>query len=220
VSRVRRSLPALVAVALALALLASATAGPAAARAPPTPVCGVCTGALVAAADERGVAVDTAESALAIDVRADGTTRWTARVRLSTGADALRNDSLRRAVVADARSRVVEPTGVDSRVAGLTLVVVYLADGATAGGGAVAYTGLRPAGAPPFATGGEGARYLGADELVIRGPDGYVVRGTGTTSALRWTGSETTLDDDLTPTFVPADAAFPGVRAALARLLA
>ena len=215
--------------ALALLIVASLLAVPAAvdARAPPQAACGVCTDALDDAAAERGVALERATSTLTIDVAENGSTRWTARVVLADGADALRNDSLREAVVADARHRVVaDADSVASRVDGDTLVVTYRLDDATERhAGVLLFTAFRADGpVVPFAMGGPGPVYLGADELTLRGPDGYVAAdgsaGAGADArTVSWNGTATGIDRSTTVGFTPEDAVLPSVRATVARLL-
>ncbi|WP_313691412.1 hypothetical protein [Halorarum halobium] len=216
-------------VATALLLVASLLAVPAAvdARGPPRPACGVCTDALEDAAADRDVAVERADSELTVRVAENGSSRWTARVTLSEGAAALENDSLREAVVADARHRAVtDPESVTSRMEGDTLVVSYRTDAATrCEAGVVLFTAFRATGpSMPFAMGGEGPAYLGAEELTLRGPDDRVAAGeypeaNASGGRIRWTGSETSFGGSAVVPFVPEDAAFPGVRAGVARLL-
>lgn len=218
--------------AVVLLLVAAAAtacvAGPATARAPPYPVCGPCSGDTLAdAADDRGVALGTGRSTLDVRVFANATTRWTVRLDLTDGADAMRNDTLRRAVVGAAVPDSY--AGVSSRVDGGTLVVTYRRpDAAERELGAVLFTPFHASGAPPLATGGEGTAYPGADALTVHAPEGYVLAGgagdgnvSGT--AARWAGPEggdDGIDRDAVPTFVPDDALLPGVRGGLARLLA
>ncbi|MFB9825285.1 hypothetical protein [Halobaculum roseum] len=220
----------LVAVALvASALVAAAVPADGAARAPPEPACGVCVdGALADAADRHGVAVAVERATLDVHVSDDGSTRWTARLDLSDGTDALRNDSLRAAIVDAATAS----DGGDrtSRMDGDTLVVEHRrGDAAEREAGAVLFTAF-DARDPvlPFVMGGEGTVYPGADALVLHAPEGHVVAGgvgDGTVEGrtVVWRGAEggdDGIDRDAVPTFVPEGAVAPGVRGVLARLLA
>jgi hypothetical protein len=230
---------ALALTALAVAALfvgpAPLATGSADARAPPQPACAVCTDALDGAAAEHDVPVDRGDASLTVAVDADGTATWTARVDLHDGTEELRNDSLRETIV----ERVVtgrsdlDVTAVGSRLQGATLVVTYRSRAAVSeSAGALVFEGFRASGAPPFAVGGEGTWYVGADSLTIVGPPGHAVRASpsqGTVDpsggSVHWTGGgsdgdgRTTIDRSLRPTFVPHGATFPGARAGLARLL-
>lgn len=226
----RRPVPAL--LALAVVLLGVAGVQSVAARAPPTPACGVCTDALESAAAERGVAVERGETALTVAVRENGSATWRAAVELRRGSDALENDSLRRAVVADAGGRsVADPTDRRSRVDGDTLEVTFRdPDAAEARLGAVVFTPLVPdAPVVPFAMGGEGPRYLGADRVTVRGPAGYRAYGdypgaNESGRSVTWernaNAERTYVDGDPNVAFVPEDDRAGGVRAWLARTLA
>ncbi|MFC7135942.1 hypothetical protein [Halobaculum litoreum] len=218
---------ALLVVALSVATLVSVAAVDSAARAPPRPVCDVCAdGAVPDAAAERGVAVAVGASSLDLHVRADGSTRRVARLGFLDGADELRNASLRRAVV-DAALDGSEGQA-ESRLEGDTLVVEYSRTGvARRESGAVVVTAFHAAGAPPLATGGEGTAVLGADELVVYAPAGYVPAGGAADGrvvgrTVHWNADGAGadgIDRDARPTFVPDDASFPEVRGAVARLL-
>ena len=203
---------------------------PAASRAPPQAACGVCTDALDEAGIERGVALDQGHSRMTVQVYENTSTRWTARVALAKGADALRNDSLREGVVADALHRartIAEPTDVKSHVEESTLVVTYRdANEVEKRAGVVLFTQFH-ASEPllPFVSGGEGAPYPGADELVLRAPEGYAVSGdyegaTETQRSVRWQrgdGSAPTIDDKTVVSFVPNGVLFPELRATITR---
>ncbi|MFB6077378.1 MAG: hypothetical protein ABEJ80_00190 [Halarchaeum sp.] len=214
-------------VLLAL-LVVAALAAPAAARAPPRPACGVCTDALDEAAATHGVTVERAHSTLDVEAAANGTSTWTARVRLERGADALRaNDTLRAAVVADARRWTVvdSPRALASRVDGDTLVVTYRAPNTShVSLGVVRFDAFRaedPHSLLPVA-GGEGTVYPGADRLVLRAPDGYRVHGAygdrSNASAVVWNGTGS-IDRDTVVSFTRAADPLAGVRAFLVRWL-
>jgi hypothetical protein len=234
----RPTVLALTLTALAVAALLVAPAPmteTADARAPPQPACAVCTDALDGAAAERDVPVDRGDGSLTVAVHDNGTATWTARVDLHDGVEELRNDSLRTEIVEQVvtgRSDL-DVTAIRSRLQGATLVVSYRSRAAvTESAGALVFEGVRASGAPPFAVGGEGTWYVGADSFSIVGPPDHVVRATpseGTVDtaggAVHWTGGgrdgdgRTTIDRSLRPAFVPDGATFPGVRAGLARLL-
>ncbi|WP_144920192.1 hypothetical protein [Halorubrum salsamenti] len=217
-----------------LLLVAGITAVPAVdARAPPTPICGVCD--LDRTAPD-GTPVVAGESSQTVTLHANGSTTWEARVDLAAGGDALAaNESLRRVVVADAvRDGIAEPRDVDARVDGDALLVDYRDPNATERHlGVVVFTPLTPASpSVPFAIGGEGARYLGADRLTVRGAPGWEVRGdasaAGSDGRLVWTrdgGGEPDdrgrvfVDVDRDPVAVEEGAILSGPRAWIGRLL-
>lgn len=209
-----------------LAALPLSTMG-VAGRAPPQPACGVCTDALTAAAAERGVSLERGETAATIRVTEDASTRVTARVELVEGADALRNETRRGAVVADAieRSRAVDdPVDLTSRLEGDTLVVTYRdPSAATQRAGVLLLTRFHASDpVMPFVGGGDGTVYPGADVLTVTGPSSHVVWGSysnATTdgNAVQWTGADQSIERSTLVSFVPERAWFPGVRTALAR---
>ncbi|PAU84244.1 hypothetical protein CK500_07390 [Halorubrum salipaludis] len=226
--------PRTIAAAAAVLLLAVgiAAAPVADARAPPTPICGVCD--LDRTAPD-GTSVVAGESAQTITLHGNGSTTWVAEVDLAAGGDALAaNESLRRAVASEAaRDGISDPRDVESRIDGDTLIVEYRDPNATERHlGVVVFTELTPA-APsvPFAIGGEGARYLGADRLTVRGASGWKVRGDagagGSDGRLVWTRDGADPDDegrvfvdvDRDPVAVEEDGILPAQRAWIARLL-
>ena len=229
-------MPSLRQFALALLAVTAALAVgtvPVATRAPPQAVCDVCTGALEDAAAERGASLERESSSVTVRVAANGSARWNARVTIAEGAEALENASLRGAIVADAlgraRSIVDDPRDVRSRVENRSLVVSYRDPGAAERiAGVLVFTRLHADGpSMPLAMGGDGPRYLEADELVVRAPDRYAARGdyadaTENETAVRWIGgdgSRTSLDGSTKVTFVPEGTMFTGVRTAIARIL-
>lgn len=115
------------------------------ATAPPQAACGVCTEVLDRTAADQGVTLTRGNSKQVIEVYENTSTRWTATVRLTDGADALRNASLRRSIVSKtlARARMVaEPTHVSSQLSGETLTVSYRdPDAAETDGDAIVFTG-------------------------------------------------------------------------------
>ncbi|WP_426961893.1 hypothetical protein [Haloparvum alkalitolerans] len=168
---------------VALALLATGAVGLGAAVAPPQAACLVCTDALDDAAADRGVAVERGATSQTVRVGADATTTWTARVELETGATPLANDSLRDAVVDDALDDLrtaAEPRNVTTRLAGETLVVSYEdPDAAVAVGDEVVLVAFHASSGPPWAIGGEGSPYVGADVLRVVGPADHVASAGG-----------------------------------------
>ena len=208
-----RSLPAV--VALLLLATAAFAAAPVDARAPPTPVCGVCDLDRTTPSGER---VTAGESSLTITVRANGSTTWRARARLAAAEEA-------------AGDGVASPGDVDSRIDGETLVVEYRdPDAAERSVGTVVFTPLTPASPNrPMVSGGQGPRYLAADRLTVRTGPGLDVYGPAPASPsadrLVWTPNATddatrpSLGVETDPVAVPQGAMAPGVRAWLARLL-
>ena len=219
--------------ALALLVLVSATgASTVAARAPPTPVCGVCSDALETAANERNATVERGETALTVAVHENGSATWRATVELRRGSDAFENDSLRRDVVAAATGRsIADATDLRSRVDGDVLEVTFRDPGAAESHfGVVVFTPLVPdSPALPFASGGEGPRYLGADRVTVRGPADYRVYGdypgaTESGRSVTWTrnasAERTYVDGGPKVALVPEGSLLGGVRAWAARTLA
>lgn len=221
--RPRSTLP--VAIVILLAITAVAAVPVTEARAPPTPVCGVCE--LDTTVD--GTAVAAGESALTIKIHENGSTTWVAAVELTDGADAVaENDSLRRAVVAESvDAGIATPENVRSGTDGDVLTVRYRDSGVTERhAGALVFTPLTPEGPDrPFAMGGEGSRYLATDRLTLRAPQGYDVYGDADATesdGLVWTNDSSdrrSLAVETDPVAVDADAGAPGVRTWVARLL-
>lgn len=219
-----RALPA---AFVLLIMLAAVGAVPTAdARAPPTPVCGVCSFDGVV----DGTVVATDESQLVVSIHENGSTTWVAQIELSAGSDALaKNDSLRRAVVDEAMGRsIADPTAVQSQVDSDTLVVRYRDDEAAKRHvGTVVFTPLTPDGSGhPFASGGQRPRSLGTDRFTLRAPAGYDLYGqaeSADSGVLVWTRANaterTSLDVAADPVAVDAEAGTPGVRTWFARLL-
>jgi hypothetical protein len=191
---------AFVAVTVGVVLL-SAVGAPAGARPPPHAVCGVCSDALVDAADENGVAIDTATSSLAIRIDRSGTGHWTARVALTgSGVETLReNRSLRARIVQQVHDRgyvaVEEPRSLTTSMDGETLLVEYEVPG-------MAHESVGGVHVVDFFYwhGGE-ARwfYLAADSMTMRGPPGTVVShapaaATADGGAVTWAGSDQRYD--------------------------
>ncbi|SFR36053.1 hypothetical protein [Halogeometricum limi] len=160
--------------------------------------CAVCSSALDTTAAHDGYTLTRGHSKMVVDVAENGSTTWTAHVTIVDGVERLENDSYRAELVASTIARgqaVADPTDVSSRLEGDTLVVTYRGqDAVTETHGVLFFTPLH-ADEPiqPFAAGGEGTVYVGADEFVVRAPPGYAVRGnygnaTTTDDTVRWTG--------------------------------
>ncbi|MFW5911427.1 MAG: hypothetical protein ACOCQV_01690 [Halolamina sp.] len=213
-------------VLVALIGLSAVAAIPVAdARAPPTPVCGVCS----VDTTVDGTAVASGESALTIKLHENGSTTWVAAVTLTEGGDTVaENESLRRAVVAESvDDGIATPEYVRSGTDGEVLTVRYRDSSAIERhAGALVFTPLTPEGPDrPFAMGGEGSRYLAADRLTVRAPQGYDLHGDADateSSALVWRNESSdrrSLDVESDPVAVDADAGAPGIRVWVARLL-
>lgn len=202
---------------------------PVTARAPPEPVCGVCTQALDQAADDHGVTLERGTSTMNVQVHPNGTATFTARVSLTQGADQLRNATLRRAIVQDISYIVAEERrGLRTRIDRTTLVVRYRAAVAHRSVGVIRLDAFETTGAPPLASGGEGPPYPGADTLVMRAPAEYRVHdGYGESAndtAIVWDGDSHEqyaghIEDNVVISFVPTDATVPAIRVRLAALV-
>ncbi|TKR24850.1 hypothetical protein [Natronomonas salsuginis] len=225
----KRSLPLCVGI-LVILLANPATVSPGMAKAPPEPVCGVCTSALDEAAGDHGVSLQRGESRMTIQLSRNGRAEFVAHVELTQGADRLRNDSLRDTIVRDV-SYILVDDRVDLRTAIVDgdLRVRYASrDVAHTTLGVVQFDAFHTRGAPPLATGGEGSPYPGADRLTLRAPPGYELHGshgdfTNETSA-RWHGDSHErysghIEEDVTISFSPEQSRFPNVRIAAANFL-
>jgi hypothetical protein len=195
---------------------------PVTARAPPEPVCGVCTQALNQAAEDHEVNLERGTSKMIVQVHSNGTATFTARVSLTQGTDQLRNATLRRAIVRDVSYIVAEERrDLHTRINKTTLVVRYRAVVAHQSLGVVRFDAFKTTGAPPLASGGEGPPYPGADTLVMRAPADYRVHnGYGDSTndtAITWYGDSHEqyaghIEDDVVISFVPTDATVPAIR--------
>lgn len=200
------------------------------AKAPPEPVCGVCTESLEEAAADHGVSLERGQSEMTVQLSQDGTADLFARVELESGADQLRNDSLREAIVRDVSYVLVEERQ-DLRTAiedGELRVRYSSRDLAHSTLGVVQFDGFHITGAPLFAVGGEGSPYPGADVLRLRAPPGYRLQGThgdhSNETTVRWDGDSHEryaghIEEDITISFVPKQARFPRVRVRTATVL-
>jgi hypothetical protein len=200
------------------------------ARAPPTPLCGACSERLDESAERRGVDLTRGETNLVVQVHENGSTAWRATVELTAGADALENETLRAEIVDSAVSHGVgNPTGIDSRLDDDTLVVTHSDRNATSRHlGVLVFTHAVPnSPGVPWAIGGEGARYVGADRVTVEAPPGYRVTGgyeyaTTSEDGVVWTGSDDggrSIDGENPPTMLSEGSLFPNVRTTVARWL-
>ncbi len=166
-----------------------------AAKAPPEPVCGVCTDALDTAAGDHNVTITRETSTAELYPHENGTTQVTARVTLTTGAAQLQNNTQRRAIVQDVSYIVADRRQqLETAMDGNTLVVTYIAPNMThMTAGVLRFDAFQTRDPPPFAAGGEGSPYPGADRLVLHAPPGFEIAGSyGTTSnatTVVWTDS-------------------------------
>lgn len=198
------------------------------ARAPPEPVCGVCTQALDRAGQDHDVEITRGTSEMTVRVHPNGTATFTARVSLARGAETLRNATLRRAVVRDVGYVTAdERRDLRTRIDGRTLVVRYRAAVAHRSLGVIRFDAFETTGAPPLASGGDGPPYPGADTLVVRAPADHRIAGehgdSTTDTAIVWHGDSDEQYaghiDAAVISFVPRDATVPAVRVRLAGLL-
>ncbi|MFB6071318.1 MAG: hypothetical protein ABEJ76_09870 [Halanaeroarchaeum sp.] len=216
-------------VTLALLGAGSPSVVPVTAKAPPEPVCGVCTDALDEAASEHGVVIDRGESTMTVTVNEDATARFVARVTLTSGAERLRNDTLRAAIVRDVSYVLVEDRRrLVTAIEDDTLVVRYRStDVAHLTTGVIRFDAFETRDPPPLASGGEGTPYPGADRLTLWAPSGFRLHGShgdfSNASAIVWQGNghrqfAGTIEEDVVISFVPDDAVFPGLRVLIADL--
>lgn len=200
------------------------------AKAPPEPVCGVCTSALDEAAREHGVTVDRGQSTMNIRLSENGSAEFVAVVELTKGADELENDSLRGAIVRDVSYILVDDRqDLQTAVVDGNLRVQYSSHEVSHNTfGVVQFDAFHTRGAPPFASGGEGSPYPGADRLILQAPPGYQLHGshgnvTNETS-VRWNGDSHEqysghIEEDVTISFVPEQARVPNIRVATANFV-
>jgi hypothetical protein len=225
----RRPIASLLLLTIVVISATGVASVPVIARAPPEPVCGVCTQALNQAADDHEVNLERGTSKMMVQVHSNGTATFTARVSLTQGADQLRNGTLRRAIVRDISYIVAEERrNLHTRINRTTLVVRYRAAVAHQSLGVVRFDAFETAGAPPLASGGEGPPYPGADTLVMRTPADYKVHNgygdSANDTAILWYGDSHEqyaghIEDDVVISFVPTDATAPAIRVRLATLI-
>jgi hypothetical protein len=224
----RRALPAVCLLLVALlALPAPALASP-----QPTPVCGFCGGQFAEAADESGVNVTVAESAVVVQVHENGSATWTVRNRLSNGSEAFREhpdrlDAAASRLATDHYGLPEESSFVSARMDGDTAVLVYRdPDAATRHAGLLVVDYLHDGGHEPWF-------HVNAERFTVRGPEGTLVTNTpesGTVEGrnVTWTGgtgggyygSGADLEGSPYVVFGPDDSAGTAVRTAAALGLA
>lgn len=228
-SRPRPTLALAVVLLVVTTGVAAVATAPAQARAPPQPVCGVCV-SFAEPQSVGGAMVDATNSTMTIQVYENGSSHWTARVRLASGSDVLRNGTTRARALDDARLGLLDdPVTRRSHVDGDTLVVsYYVTDAAHRTLGVVRFDAFYASDPPPFVMGGEGSPYPGADRLVLVAPADYRVQGdhgasTNETTVV-WHGDSHAqyagdIDRHAVVSFTRRDAVLPGLRAWLAGLL-
>lgn len=183
----------LAALVVLLALLGGALAAPAVASPQPRPVCGYCGAEFATAAADQGVEAEVAESTAVVQVHEDGSATWTVRNRLSSGAEAFRNDSeLLDSVVEDLqtqRSGLPDDVGsVEARVDGdVVVLTVRDHDAASRHAGVLVVDFLHDGERNPWYV-------VNADRFTVRGPEGSVVindpaSGRVDGGAVTWRGS-------------------------------
>ena len=214
----------LIGLAIIIILVSSpATVSTVTAKAPPEPVCGVCTSALDESADNHGVELERGESTMTIRLSQDGRTEFVALVELTNGADRLRNESLRDAIVRDVSYILVDNRrDLQTAIVDGDLRVRYTSsEVAHTTLGVLQFDAFHTRGAPPLAAGGEGSPYPGADRLTLWAPPGYKVHGThgdfSNRTTIRWKGDSHDqfsghIEEDVTISFVPERARCPSFR--------
>jgi hypothetical protein len=207
-----------------------ATITPVIAKAPPEPVCGVCTSQINEAANDHGVALERGGTTMNIQLSQNGTAEFVAHVELAKGAERLRNNTLREAIVRDVSYMVVDNRrDLQTAIVDGNLRVQYSSrEVAHKTLGVLQFDVFHIRGAPPFASGGEGSPYPGADSLTLRAPTGYQVsssHGDFTNETLiRWKGDSQEqysghIKEDVTISFVPEQTRFPKGRVVAANFL-
>lgn len=227
----RKNYLLLIGLALIVILSTSpATVSPVTAKAPPEPVCGVCTSQLNEAANERGVAVERGESTMNIQLSQNGNAEFVALVELPKGAERLRNDSLRDAIVRDVSYMLVDDRqDLQTAIVDGNLRVQYSSREVVHKTlGVLQFDAFHIRGAPPFASGGEGSPYPGADRVTLRAPTAYQLHGShgdfNNETSIRWKGDSHKqysghIEEDVTISFVHEQVSFPNIRIAAANFL-
>ena len=221
----------LVGMAVIVILVASPTVvSTVTAKAPPEPVCGVCTNSLDEAADKHGVPLERGESTMTIQLSKNGSAEFIGHVELIQGADRLSNDSLREAIVRDVSYILVDDRrNLQTAIVDGNLRVRYSSrEVAHATLGVLQFDAFHTRGAPPLASGGEGSPYPGADRLTLRAPSGYQVHGSqgdfNNETTIRWNGDSHErysghIEEDVTISFVSEQARLPNVRVIAANVI-
>lgn len=216
--------------AIVFFIASPATVFTATAKAPPEPVCGVCTSELDEAANNHGVALDRGESTMEVQLSQDGEAEFVAHIELTEGADQLRNETLREAIVRDVSYILVdERRDLQTAIVDSDLRVQYSShEVAHTTLGVVQFDAFHTQGAPLFAIGGEGSPYPGADRLTLQGPSGYQVQGThgdfNNTTSVGWKGDSHEqysghIEEDITISFVSDQSLLPNIRVLVANFV-
>lgn len=160
----------------------------------------------------------------------DGTAEFVAVVELRKGADQLKNDSLRNAIVRDVSYILVDDRrDLQTAIGDGTLRVRYSSQEVSHKTlGVVQFDAFHTRGAPPFASGGEGSPYPGADRLILQAPPGYELHGShgnfNNKTSVRWNGDSHEqysghIEEDVTISFVPDQTRVPNIRVATANFV-
>lgn len=203
---------------------------PATAKAPPEPVCGVCTSELEEAGTTHGVSLERGESTMNIRLSQNGSAEFVAYVELTKGGEQLKNDSLRDAIVRDVSYILVhDRRDLQTAIVDGELRVQYSShEVAHTTLGVLQFDAFHTRGAPPLATGGEGSPYPGADQLTLRAPPGYQFHGShgdfNNETSIRWQGDSHEqysghIEEDVTISSVPEQTLFPNIRIGVANFL-
>ena len=215
---------------IAILVFGPATVSTVTAKAPPEPVCGVCTSALDEAANDHGVDLERGESTMNIRVSQTGSADFVALVELTNGTERLRNESLRDAIVRDVSYILVDNRrNLQTAIVDGNLRVRYSSsEVAHTTLGVLQCDAFHTRGAPPLAAGGEGSPYPGADRLTLRAPSGYQVHGSygefSNKTTIRWHGDSHErysghIEEDVTISFVPNRARLPNIQVTAANVV-
>jgi hypothetical protein len=207
----------LVALVSMLLLAGVATGSAVTAKAPPEPVCGVCTAQLDAAAETHGVSLNRGETSMQIQLTPNGTATFVAHVTLRNGSTQLQNESLRTGIVRDvSNSLVSDRRNLRTALVDDELRVRYSSRSlAHRTLGVLQFDAFHTRGAPPLASGGEGSPYPGADRLTLRAPPAYQPHGSpgafSNETVVQWSGDSHEqyaghIAEDTTISFVPRQA--------------
>ena len=207
-----------------------ATVSIATAKAPPEPVCGVCTSQLNEAANNHGVSLERGESSMKVQLSQNGTAEFVAHVELTKGVDRLRNESLREEIVRGVSYILVDDRrNLQTTIIDDNLRVQYVShEVAHKTLGVLQFDAFHTRGAPLFAIGGEGSPYPGADRLTLQGPSGYQVQDThgefNNKSSIGWKGDSHEqysghIEEDITISFVSDQTLLPNIRVIVANFL-
>lgn len=207
-----------------------ATSSPATAKAPPEPVCGVCTSEFEEAGNTHGVSLERGESTMNIRLSQNGSAEFVAYVELTNGAEQLQNDSLRNAIVQDVSYILVDDRrNLQTAIVDGELRVRYSShEVAHTTLGVLQFDAFHTRGAPLFATGGEGSPYPGADRLTLQAPPGYQLHGShgdfNNETSIRWHGDSHEqypghIEEDVTISFVSEQTLLPSIRIVAANSL-